>query len=172
MADDFKNKLLEMSGEISREDEISSLNEDHRIISRNARLESRIHEAFSRLITDLQSFEYSLGGYSALPYGKVNPEKVIEQAKNNKYMYEKLKKIAYEKLRETKQVIDEVLCPEEYEEKEARKEVMDNEQPALEIEVGTSTDVSSGNEVESTPPPADTEKYLSKKTKMKKKKKY
>lgn len=172
MSDNFKNKLLEMSGEISREDEINSLNEDHRIISRNARLEARMYESFSRLITDIQSYEYSLGGYNAMPYGKVNPEKVIEQAKNNQYMYEKLKKIAYEKLREVKQVVDEVLCPEEYEEKEARKEVMDNEQPTLEIEVG-SDDIGTTDDKDSTEVPGNNLKaYMSKKTKMKSKKKY
>ena len=72
---DFKNKLLEISGEISREDEITNLSEDHKIISRNNRLETRMHEAFSKIISEIESFEYSLGGYSALPYGRVNPER-------------------------------------------------------------------------------------------------
>jgi len=157
---DLKNKLLEMSGEISREDEITSLNEDHKIISRNARLEARIHEAFSRLITELESFEYSLGGYGALPYGKVNPEKVIEQAKNNQYMYKKLKNIAYEKLRETKMVIDEVFCPEDHEGHKAHKKMMGYGQPTLEIEVGTDDTASDETEMDSVA------KYMSKKTKM------
>jgi len=164
---DFKNKLLEISGEISREDEITNLSEDHKIISRNSRLETRMHEAFSKIISEIESFEYSLGGYSALPYGRVNPEKVIEQAKNNQYMYKKLKKIAYKKMLELKQVIDEVLCPEEEEgEKEIEVEIStsNTETPGFEMETPSTemeTEVQPSNNVKS---------YLSKKTDMKKKK--
>jgi len=164
---DFKNKLLEISGEISREDEITNLSEDHKIISRNNRLETRMHEAFSKIISEIESFEYSLGGYSALPYGRVNPEKVIEQAKNNQYMYKKLKKIAYKKMLELKQVIDEVLCPEE---EEGEKEI--------EVEISTSNTETPGSEMETPSTEMETEvqpsnnvkSYLSKKTDMKKKK--
>lgn len=162
---DFKNKVLEMSGEISRENEIieyEGLNEDHKLVARNADLEARLHESFAKLMRELRTYEYSLGGYSALPYGKVNPAEVIEQAKNNQYMYKKLRSIAYEKMSEVKEIVDAVFAPEEYEEKEARDEVLDNDEIDLEPSVSTGTQGTVKDALGSS------DAYLSKKTKMKK----
>lgn len=163
----FKNKLLSMSGEITRENEMDNINEDHKMIVRNVDLEARLQEAFAKIMRDIQNFEYSLGGYMSLPYGKTNPAKVIEQARNNELQYKKLKRIAYERMEELKQVIDEVLCPDEYEEKKSfsdpasmSSEVPTNT-PSLEVEVGTTTNV--GDELGDAA-------YYSKRTKSKKKK--
>lgn len=163
---DFKNKLLEMSGEISREKgiEYEGLNEDHKLVARNADLEARLYESFAKLMRELRTYEYSLGGFSALPYGKVNPAEVIEQAKNNQYMYKKLRSIAYEKMREVKEVVDAVFAPEEYEEKEARDEVLGSNENDM------GADASAGSEETVRDALGSSDAYLSKKTKMKKKK--
>lgn len=107
---DYKNKILSISGEITREEQLEDLNENHKFISNNTRLESRLIEAFSKLINEIENLEYSLKSYST--YG-IEPEKVMEQIKNNKFITSKLRKIACEKLYETKQVIKEVLGTEE-----------------------------------------------------------
>lgn len=172
----FKNKMLSISGELSREDELESINEDHKIIARNADLEAHIHDAFAKLMRELQSFEYRLGGYGSLPYGKTSPQKIIYQAKNNEEQYKKLKRIAYERLKEVKQVVDEVFCPSEYEEKKKEKKddlfaeperagMEPEETPEPEQNVGSTIELELG----------DSDKYpkkvYSKKTYGKKKKK-
>lgn len=140
----FKNKLLSISGEMSREDELDNLNEDHKIIVRNVDLEARLQESFARIMREIQSFEYSLGGYMALPYGKTSPSKIIDQAKNNELQQKKLKSIAYERMNELKQVIDEVFCPDDYEEKQSLSDPVattPEEAPRLEVEIGTAKTV-------------------------------
>jgi len=160
---DFKNKMLSISGEMTREEQLDSLNEDHKLIVRNNELESRLQESFAKIMRDIQNFEYSLGGYMSLPYGKVNPAKVIEQARNNELQYKKLKAIAYKRMEELKQVIDEVFCPDDYEKKKEMNTIsstLEVKKPNLEIEVGTTDDLSSSEDVP----------YYSKKTYKKKKK--
>lgn len=145
---DFKNKLLSISGEITREQQLENLNEDHKLIVRNNELESRLQEAFAKIMREIQNFEYSLGGYMSLPYGKVNPSKVIEQARNNELQYKKLKAMAYQRMEELKQVIDEVFCPDDYEKKkEMGTTSLEIKKPGMEIEVGTTDDLSSSKEV-------------------------
>lgn len=172
----FKNKMLSISGELSREDELNSLNEDHKLITRNVELEARLQEAFAKIMREIQSFEYSLGGYMSLPYGKSNPSKVIEQARNNQLQYKKLKSIAYERMEELREVIDDVFCLEDEDENElanAKSAMTDTmasssnsyssepEEPSLDIQVGTKVKDELG----------DGSAYYSKKTKKTSKKK-
>jgi hypothetical protein len=130
----FRNKLLSISGEISREEQLENLNEDHRLIVRNNSAEVNLRNAFQELMSQIQNLEYQLGGFNSLPYGTKSPEKIIEQARNTQEQLKKLKMIAYEKLEELKQVIDEVLCPDEYYEgKEKKKDY----KPEVKMEIGT-----------------------------------
>jgi K+/H+ antiporter YhaU regulatory subunit KhtT len=168
----FKNKMLSISGELSREDELNSLNEDHKLITRNVELEARLQDAFAKIMREIQSFEYSLGGYMSFPYGKSNPSKIIEQARNNQLQYKKLKSIAYERMEELREVIDDVFCLEDEDENElanAKSAMTDTmatssepEEPSLDIEIGTKVK----NEL------GDGSVYYSKKTGKKKKKRY
>ena len=143
----FKNKLLSISGEMSREEQLENLNEDHRYITKENSVEVNLRQAFQEVMSRVQSIEYELSGFNSLVYGAQSPEKIIEQARRTQEQQKKLKAIAYEKLDELKQVIDEVLCPDdEYKDEDKmpkkdfsyeKKMSIPHSKPDVEMEIGT-----------------------------------
>ena len=110
---DIKKQIVEMADVYGKQ---SMVNEDHKIVIRDSNAESRLLNAFTNLMNDINGLEYMV---RSLPYYEKNsPSEVIEQSNKNLKLMKRLKFIAYKKLEEVKEVIDDVLCPpEEKEEK-------------------------------------------------------